>query len=402
MSLLRKHRLLTALVVIALVIAGYLGWRRVVGVEVEVVTPERREMVHSVVTSGRVRPLRIQLAPVVSGRVDEILVEEGARVASGQVLIRLEHSEASAAVSEAEAALAQASASRQKLRTISRKEADEVVAQAEARLEDAQRDLDRIREMVASGLVGSESLEEAETTRTLADSALRSARAQRRALDSTGASTLGAQAAVEQAEAALSLAKARLAYRELTAPADGIVLSRNVEVGDAVTANSVVLELAASSRTELVVEPDERNLSLLRVGQSALASAEAFSEERFAATVSFIAPAVDRRRGTIELRLHVPDPPDYLRPDMTVSVDIEVGRKEDALVLPIDAVQDLAGEPWVLVANDGRATRRPVEVGIRDTRWVEIISGLAGDEVVLARPEQARAGQRVRARATAP
>jgi multidrug efflux pump subunit AcrA (membrane-fusion protein) len=103
---------------------------------------------------------------------------------------------------------------------------------------------------------------------------------------------------------------------------------------------------------ELVIEPDERNLALLALGQSATASSEAFPDDRFAATVSYIAPAVDPRRGTIEVRLAVPTPPEYLRPDMTVSVEITVAERAHTTILPADAVRGLAeGKPWILVVE---------------------------------------------------
>jgi HlyD family secretion protein len=182
-----------------------------------------------------------------------------------------------------------------------------------------------------------------------------------------------------------------------------VVLTRSAEVGDAVGANSLVMTLGATGRTELVIEPDERNLSLLRVGQRALASAEAFPDQRFEARVSFIAPSVDSRRGTIEVRLEVPDAPDYLRPDMTVSVDIEIMRKPDALTVPVSAVVDMASDaPYVLVVEDGRATRTPVTLGIEDSRRAEILSGLDGTEQVIRQPAGISAGARVRARAVTP
>ena len=90
----------------------------------------------------------------------------------------------------------------------------------------------------------------------------------------------------------------------------------------------------------------------------------------------------------------VPDPPAYLLPEMTVSVEIEVARKAGALALPLDAVRDLASAPWVLAVRDGRARRVPVGVGVRGATRVEIVSGLAaGDRVI---PADRRPGRRRR------
>jgi HlyD family secretion protein len=400
---LRNHRALLAALTCAGLVVVWLVGRRVAGPKVVVLQARRALMVHSVVTTGRVRPLRVRLAPVASGTIRELPVREGARVAEGQLLLKLDDQEATAALANAEALLAQATASRKKIRTITRAESAEALRVAKARLEDAARDLERVRGLYAAGTASRENVEDAETTYTLAQSALRSAQAQERDLQSGGATVRNSQATIEQARANVALAQARLGYTRLVAPADGIVIARHAEVGDAISANTVVLELAATAKTELVVEPDERNLSLLALGQSALASAEAFPELTFPARVSFIAPVVDSRRGTIEVRLVVPEPPDYLRPDMTVSVDIEVGRKANALVVPIAAVVGLASAtPYVLVVNDGRVERRDIDVGIRDTERVEVLSGLGLDEHVLLQPDRVSIGDRVRARVTPP
>jgi HlyD family secretion protein len=360
-------------------------------------------MVHSVVTTGRVRPLRVRLAPIASGTIRELPVREGARVVAGQLLMQLDAQEASAALANAQAQLAQATAGRKKLRTITRAESAEALRVAQTRLEDAERDLKRVRNLYAAGTVSRESVENAESTFALAQSSLRSAQAQEQDLKSGGATVRTSEANIEQAQANVALAQARLGYTQLVAPVDGIVIARNAEVGDAISGNTNVLELAATAKTELVVEPDERNLSLLAMGQSALASAEAFPDQSFAAQLSFIAPVVDSRRGTIEVRLIVPDPPEYLRPDMTVSVDIEVGRNADALVVPIGAVLGLASDkPYVLVVVNDLVERRPIEVGIHDIEQVEVLSGLEPSELVVLEPGLVSVGKRVRPRVAKP
>lgn len=394
---LHKHRALLAIVVCAGLLVVWLVGRRVVGPKVMVATASRTLMVHSVVTTGRVRPLRVRLAPIASGTIRELLVREGARVVAGQLLMQLDDQEANAALANAQALLAQAIAGRKKLRTLTRAEATETFRVAQTRLDDAARDLKRVRKLNATGTVSRQNVEDAETTYALAQSALRSAEAQEQDLKTGGAAARTSEANIEQAQANVALAQARLRYTRLVAPVDGIIIARYAEAGDAITANTVVLELAATAKTELVVEPDERNLSLLSLGQSALASAEAFPDQTFAANLSFIAPVVDSRRGTIEVRLIVPAPPEYLRPDMTVSVDIEVGRKEDALVVPIAAVLKLASDtPSLLVAVDGRVEARDIKVGIRDIDHVEVLSGLTPDEQVVVEPGRVSIGDRVR------
>ena len=99
----------------------------------------------------------------------------------------------------------------------------------------------------------------------------------------------------------------------------------------------------------------------------------------------------------VTARFAVPEPPDYLLPEMTVSVEVEVARVADALSLPADAVRDLAGAPWALAVRGGRAVRVPLDVGARGATRVEIRGGLAAGELVIP-PSETRVadGDRVR------
>ncbi|MCX5730499.1 MAG: efflux RND transporter periplasmic adaptor subunit, partial [Deltaproteobacteria bacterium] len=123
---------------------------------------------------------------------------------------------------------------------------------------------------------------------------------------------------------------------------------------------------------------------------------DAFPDRVFPARVAYIAPAVDLSRGTVEVKLDVPDPPLFLRPDMTVSVNVEVGRDPAAVVLPAGAVRDAGTEPWVLAVRDGRTVRQPVKLGMRGEGAVQVLSGLAPGEAVVAPASSIGPGARVR------
>jgi HlyD family secretion protein len=177
-----------------------------------------------------------------------------------------------------------------------------------------------------------------------------------------------------------------------------MVLTRDVEPGDLVQPGRPLLTLASLGPTRLVMEPDERNLAFLAVGQRAVASTEAFPDRRFDARVAFIAPAVDPDRGTIEVRLEVEGPPNYLRADMTVSIEVEVARSESGLVVPRRAVRESATDtPHILVFENGRAVERSVRVGLEGEERVELLEGADEGERVILDPGVA-AGDRVRAR----
>ena len=158
-----------------------------------------------------------------------------------------------------------------------------------------------------------------------------------------------------------------------------------------------MLSLSPTGDTELLVQIDEKNLRLLAIGQTALVSADAWPERHFPASISFISPLVDPLRGSVEVRLRVDNPPDYLKQDMTVSIDIATGDKRAVVLLPLEALRGSSTDPWVMVVRDGRAVRQAVQTGLRNAGLIEITSGLqAGEALVPANNLRLAEGDRVR------
>jgi HlyD family secretion protein len=159
----------------------------------------------------------------------------------------------------------------------------------------------------------------------------------------------------------------------------------------------VLLDMAFDGPLELVIFPGEENLETLEVGGAATATADAFPSQVFKAELVMIAPSVDPTQGTIEVRLSVPESPAFLLPDMTVSVNIETGRKLGAWVLAEEAVEGLgSSDPWVAVVRQGRLERLPVRVGLRAEGYVEILEGVAEADTVVIGAAGLDVGSRIR------
>jgi HlyD family secretion protein len=159
-----------------------------------------------------------------------------------------------------------------------------------------------------------------------------------------------------------------------------------------------LLSVAADGETRLIAQIDEKNLSLLREGQKAAASTDAFPDKTFAVELTYLSPAVDATRGTVEARLRIPEPPTFLRDDMTASVEVISSQKDRALTLPAGTLREADGKVFVLLLVDGRAKAQPVRVGIRSPLRAEILEGVANDATVIL-DSAVLDGQRVRERA---
>jgi HlyD family secretion protein len=391
---------LVILVVAAVASAVVLGLRAR-GPVVTTAVATRMDLEQHLVASGRVRVVtRVQMAAEAAGRVRAVRVREGERVTAGTILVQLDDREARAAVAQARAAVARAEARVEGLRDVSAVVTAESVRQAETAQAQADEELARLELLATSGAVARADVDEARRQAEIARARTAGARAEAGAARPQGADTRAAVSEQREAEARLASAMARLDDTRVLAPHDGVVLAAAVEPGDTVQIGDPIVELAADGETQLTIEPDERHLAWIRLGQRAAASAEPFPGHVFEAEVCYVAPAVDPRRGSVEVRLCVHEPPAFLRPDMTVSVDLTVAGKAQALTVPSDAVRDAStGEPWVLAVEGGRVMKRAVELGIRGDGHSEIRSGLdEGDEVVAAANTALTEGQRVRPR----
>jgi len=393
------HRWFVLVAVLVVVVGAWQGVRLILGPAVVVDQLKRGNLVESVVASGHVEtPYRVEIGSQITGTVADVLVKEGERVSKGQPLISLEARELKAAVGQAQGAVAQAEARMRQLDELTLPSARETRAQAQANLANAQVTFDRTSQLASNGYATRQALDDAQKVLDVARAQMRAAEVQVYTASPGGSDYVMAQTQLNQARANLDTAESRLAYATIAAPRDGVLITRSVERGAVVQPGKALLVLAPAGELQLVLQIDERNLGKIALGQKALASADAYPDRRFAAVISYVNPGVDISRASVEVKLTVADPPDYLRQDMTVSVDIEVATSDNALVLPARSVHDLlSGQPWVLGIKDGRAGKRSVKVGLHGNSQIEILEGMAETEVAIPSNSGILTGQRVRA-----
>jgi len=371
---------LIGLILITSAMARY-WWQ---GPNVAIETIERRDFVQTVVASGHVEsPHRIEIGTQLTGTVRQVPVLEGQSVLVQQVLIELENSELLALLKQAELNVKQAKTKIRQLKEVQSPMLAQAYQQALANHSTSQNALYRAQELYNKGFTGQASLDEVQRVEKVAASQALSLKEQLTSMQEGGSDYLSAEINLSQAYANVDLAKARLRYAQITAPVSGTLISRNVEPGDVVQPGKVLMTLSPSGSTELVVQIDEKHLSQLKVGQTASVSADAFSSQNFKATVAFINPGVDAQRGSVTVKLHIPNPPVYLQQDMTVSLNIETAKRSQVILISSEAVHELDKAPWVLRLQDGKTQRHPIELGLRSAGWCEVLSGLEpGDKVI--------------------
>lgn len=392
------HKWFALATLVAATAGVWQGARAFMGPAVVVDRVERGNLIETVVASGHVEtPFRVEIGSQITGTVDDVLVEEGQAVKKGQALVSLEARELKASVVQAEGAVAQAEARVRQLQELTLPAAREALAQAQATLVNAQKTFERTSRLAANGHATQAALDDAQKNLDVAKTQTRTAELQVYTSSPGGSDYVMAQTQLNQARASLDTTRSRLDYATIAAPRDGVLITRNVERGAVVQPGRALLVLAPAGATQLVLQIDERNLARLSLGQAAFASADAYPDRTFAAVVSYINPGIDISRATVQVKLNVVDPPAFLRQDMTISADIEVARRSDALVLPARAVRDaLAGDPWVMGVRDGRAYRQKVKLGLRGATRFEIVEGLPAGAFAAPANSGVRVGQRLR------
>ncbi len=375
-------------IVIACLILGILAWaliQKMRGPVLAAYEVTQRPLVQNVVATGRVAAVsRAQVGSQVTGVVLERRVREGDVVQPGDVLAVLRADELESILREAEAALAQ-------LQQATRPQAQAALREAETRLAQARREAQRRRELFQQQAISREEMEQALQTEAIARAAEEQARL-------TANSLVAGNPNETAARARVASARAQLAKTTIRAEVAGTVLTRNAEPGDLVQPGRVLFEIARAGDTEILVPLDEKNLEVLALGQTAMCITDAYPARPFPAQVSFIAPSVDPSRGTVDIRLTVNPVPDFLRQDMTVSVNVETGRRDKAIVVPNDALAAMNGnraELWLV--DNGRAVRRQVQLGLRGLTQTEVTAGVQAGDWILADARAAmEQGDRVR------
>jgi len=332
----------------------------------------RGDIVMTVTSTGTVNPVTTVLVGTqVSGTIKEIFVDFNSPVRKGQLIARIDPSLFDAQVNQARANVFSARAN---------------VEKAEATLVDAKRTMDRNKELFSKNLVARSDLDTAETNHETASASVSAAKAQ-----------------VMQTEAALRVAETNLHYTKIVSPVDGIVVSRNVDVGQTVAASfqTPTLFSIAQDLTKMQIDAnvDESDIGNITVGQDVEFIVDAYPDMTFKGRVWQVrnAPITVQNVVTYDVVIQVDNPELKLKPGMTANVSIITSFKKGIMKIPNAALRFILSETekgieknvqkglgiWIL--EKGEPKRIPIVTGISDGSYTEVISGAVkeGQEVII-------------------
>ena len=352
----------------------------------------RGDIAKSVVATGKIQPItKVELKSKASGLVERLFVDINQIVHKGQVLAQLDQQEILAQVAAQKAQLAAAEANVFTYRA--NIDQDKVTAAAPD-LPMYKSTYDRNLAMSNDGIVSKQTLDDAQRNYVAAENKRDSSVAQ---INVDQAKLKQAQAQVQQAQASLDQLNEQLSYTTLVSPMDGVVLSRDVEVGDAVSSilvlgSTATLVMTLGDTTQVYVQGkvDEADIGSVYLGQPARIRVESFPSKTFNGKVTKIAPLGVEKDNvtTFEVRVSIDNPTGELKANMTANAEILITEHKNALSVPEQAlVYDNQKNAFVFVPDpkqkDGQR-KIPVKAGISNGSKTEILDGLKeGDTVVL-------------------
>jgi HlyD family secretion protein len=353
---------------------------------------ERGDLAKSVVATGKIQPITsVELKSKASGIVKRLLVDYNDHVKEGQVLAELDRDEIEAEVRSAEAQLLSSEAN------LTAAQADLKRAQVDAEAPDVpllERAYHRAEEMRKDGVVSDAALEDAQRAYQMAVNKRDVALA---VLTVDKAKVAQAKADVQRQNATLAQLKEQLSYTTVTSPITGTVLSRDVEIGDAVSSilvmgssSTLIMTLGDTSEVYVKGKVDESDIGRVYLGQPARIKIESFKDQTFVGKVTKISPMGVEKDNvtTFEVRVSIDNPGGVLRANMTANAEIILDEHKNVLQVPEGAlIYDQDKKAYVEIpdpsARDGKK-KVPVQVGITNGSKAEILSGLKeNDKVVL-------------------
>jgi HlyD family secretion protein len=353
---------------------------------------ERGDIARSVVATGKIEPLtQVEVKSKASGIVEKIDVDAGDRVKDGQVLAELDKEQLQAAVAEERANLEAAEAAQQAAEAAYQKNLVDAEGPDVPFLKS---DMDRAHDSYKQGLIALNAMQDAEKNYQLAINRQMSAE---RNAEMSKAQVAQANAQIAQAKAALDNAEENLRYATITSPMDGVVLSKDVEVGDAVSSilvlgsqATLVMTLGDTSEVYVKGKVDEADIGKVYLGQPARIVVESFKEKTFQGKVTKISPLGDEKDNvtTFEVRVSIVNASGELRANMSANAEIILEERKNVLLIPESAVifdkdKNASVEIPDPKADTGRR-KLAVKLGISNGVKAEVLSGMAqGQKVIL-------------------
>jgi membrane fusion protein, multidrug efflux system len=346
-------------------------------VDVRTVPIQRISVQRSVELSGTlVSPDQARVSSEVAGVVRDVLVEIGQEVNAGQELVRLDTTELNLALQRAESSLRQTEAQLGIAEGSPLSPDDQIsaVRTAAANRDDARSQLARAQELFNKGLSSKADYDTAQTRLKVTDAAYQSALENVQSL----------KASLQDRRASYELAKKKLDDAVIRAPLAGAIAERTVQRGEYIRENTPVVTIVRMNPLKLRTGVQEKYANLIHENQAVDFKVEPYPKDMFHGRIAYISPAVDQSTRTFTTEILVDNPAHKLKPGFFAQGDILLTRDDNVMAVPEETVSNLSGVSSVYVVENGVVRQTTIEAGEREGKFIEVLSGLKGNEILAA------------------
>ncbi len=338
-------------------------------------------------TGSLAADVQTDVQPQTAGKIVAVGVDMGSAVRKGQMLVRLEDADYKLRIDQAVAQLESAKAAvRQAEEKIGLRAGQQFipervaeVATARANLELAENNFQRAQKLIESGDISRADYDQRKSQRDALRQTYEAALAQAR---QNYAGVMVARTNVTNAQTQVDLAKRNLSYTVVTAPIDGYVLDRPVDVGTYVSTTTKVATIVKTNPLWIRIDVPEQAVPQIKNGQSVSLATSSWPDRSFSGRVARISPNVSANSRTLTVEAEIDNGSGALKPGQFGTVRILLPQTEAAVLVPQRALRTISGATYVFVIKNGHAEQRLIQPGQAEADLIEIKSGVAVDEII--------------------
>jgi multidrug efflux pump subunit AcrA (membrane-fusion protein) len=345
--------------------------------------------------NGKLKPVQeINIIPKLSGKINNIYFDIGKSVKAGDVLFTLEDKDIRSQLKQAQAGFDMANSGLVKL-TGGAAELQELqlkaaMTSAEISYNDAKSAFERAKQLFESGAASKVGLDQSESNYKLAEQQYNSAKANYEiTVTKTNPENIAsAKAQVNQAAAALELAKSQLDNAVVKSPINGIVATRSIEVGELAGSTGIAMSVIDLSSVFVDINATEDMINKIRLGDTVGVIIKAAGDNPFTGEVTNISPAADPKTQSYPVRIKIDNSSETLKGGMFAEIRMVLDKASGILAVPISAVIDEGGKKYVYILKGDSAEKREVSTGLSDDEFIAITKGLSEKETVIVKGQE--------------
>ena len=372
------------LLVMIVAVAAFIVFQRSRPKEVMYSSVQQLDYYEKILTTGTVQLAGLtEIKTEISGKIVDVLVNEGDAINQGEVLLKFDTTEVNLDLQQAEASYALAKSRFDEIVNTTCPTSREQYQQAKIAEEELQEEVVKYQRLYEQKAISKDQLDKARHQLELQQSTTEIQKQLMESCAQGGAKRETAQAEMKSAQSRIDLLNNRMQKHLIRSPITGIIIQEFKSTGEYARIGENLFMIAKEDGKYIEIELDERNLPRIDVGQTVLISTEFYPDNKIKGEISYIAPSVDPNKGTVKLKVNIIEDTDYLIKYLTVRCEIISETYPDALVIPQEYIVQEDNRFYIFAFTEGKAVKKQISIDNPNAREVRIRDGVKLEDIIL-------------------